>query len=228
MESEEAKRSNMLFYRGFYEAIEHLNFEEKGMVYSAIFNYGLNFVEPELPNHLKTIFMLLRPQLDANIKKFKNGVTIKMKDEEKKRIKKIAKDDAQKLANINDQNLKGTVSKLSHYDVDDNRNLKEINLLKRKELFIADVKLHEDLFVQKVIDGFIDYWSEPNLARSKMKWELQKTWDTKRRLRLWNDRHWDYENKKNKIINGTRNDTQLTAVDEFRKKLLQQVGGKVK
>lgn len=228
MESEEAKRSNMLFYRGFYEAIEHLNFEEKGMVYSAIFNYGLNFVEPELPNHLKTIFMLLRPQLDANIKKFKNGVTIKMKDEEKKRIKKIAKDDAQKLANINDQNLKGTVSKLSHYDVDDNRNLKEINLLKRKELFIADVKLHEDLFVQKVIDGFIDYWSEPNLARSKMKWELQKTWDTKRRLRLWNDRHWDYENKKNKIINGTRNDTQLTAVDEFRKKLLQQVGGKIK
>lgn len=228
MESEEAKRSNMLFYRGFYEAIEHLNFEEKGMVYSAIFNYGLNFVEPELPNHLKTIFMLLRPQLDANIKKFKNGATIKMKDEEKKRIKKIAKDDAQKLANINDQNLKGTVSKLSHYDVDDNRNLKEINLLKRKELFIADVKLHEDLFVQKVIDGFIDYWSEPNLARSKMKWELQKTWDTKRRLRLWNDRHWDYENKKNKIINGTRNDTQLTAVDEFRKKLLQQVGGKIK
>ena len=228
MESEEAKRSNMLFYRGFYEAIEHLNFEEKGMVYSAIFNYGLNFVEPELPNHLKTIFMLLRPQLDANIKKFKNGVTIKMKDEEKKRIKKIAKDDAQRLANINDQNLKGTVSKLSHYDVDDNRNLKEVNLLKRKELFIADVKLHEDLFVQKVIDGFIDYWSEPNLARSKMKWELQKTWDTKRRLRLWNDRHWDYENKKNKIINGTRNDTQLTAVDEFRKKLLQQVGGKVK
>jgi len=218
----------MLFYRGFYEAIEHLNFEEKGMVYSAIFNYGLNFVEPELPNHLKTIFMLLRPQLDANIKKFKNGATIKMKDEEKKRIKKIAKDDAQKLANINDQNLKGTVSKLSHYDVDDNRNLKEVNLLKRKELFIADVKLHEDLFVQKVIDGFIDYWSEPNLARSKMKWELQKTWDTKRRLRLWNDRHWDYENKKNKIINGTRNDTQLTAVDEFRKKLLQQVGSKVK
>lgn len=223
MEMDDVKRSNMLFYRGFYEAIEHLNFEEKGMVYSAIFNYGLNFVEPDLPNHLKTIFMLLRPQLDANIQKFKNGVTIKMKDEEKKRIKKIAKDDVQEMANINDQNLKATVSKLTNYNVDDNRNLKEINLLKRKELFIADVKLHEDLFVQKVIDSFIDYWSEPNISRSKMRWELQKTWDTKRRLRLWNDRHWDYENKKNKIINGTRNDTQLTAVDEFRKKLLQQI-----
>lgn len=223
MEMDDVKRSNMLFYRGFYEAIEHLNFEEKGMVYSAIFNYGLNFVEPDLPNHLKTIFMLLRPQLDANIQKFKNGVTIKMKDEEKKRIKKIAKDDVQEMANINDQNLKATVSKLTNYNVDDNRNLKEINLLKRKELFIADVKLNEDLFVQKVIDSFIDYWSEPNISRSKMRWELQKTWDTKRRLRLWNDRHWDYENKKNKIINGTRNDTQLTAVDEFRKKLLQQI-----
>lgn len=223
MEMDDVKRSNMLFYRGFYEAIEHLNFEEKGMVYSAIFNYGLNFVEPDLPNHLKTIFLLLKPQLDANIQKFKNGVTIKMKDEEKKRIKKIAKDDVQEMANINDQNLKATVSKLTNYNVDDNRNLKEINLLKRKELFIADVKLHEDLFVQKVIDSFIDYWSEPNISRSKMRWELQKTWDTKRRLRLWNDRHWDYENKKNKIINGTRNDTQLTAVDEFRKKLLQQI-----
>jgi hypothetical protein len=208
--------------------MEHLNYEEKGRLYSAIFNYGLNFVEEELPSHLLTIFMLIRPQLDANIKKYQNGVTIKMKDEEKKRIKKVAKDDVQELANINDQNLKGTVSNLSVYDVDDARNLREVNLLKRKELFIADVKLHEDLFVQKVIDAFIDYWTEPNKSRSKMKWELQNTWDTKRRLRLWNDRHWDYENKKNKIINGTRNDTQLTAVDEFRKKLLQQVGSKVK
>lgn len=223
MESEEPKRANMLFYRGFYEAIEHLNYEEKGMVYSAIFNYGLNFVEPDLPNHLKTIFLLLRPQLDANIQKFKNGVTIKMKDDEKKRIKKLAVESTQEIGNINDENLKVTISKIATDVIEETRQLKEVNLLKRKERFIADVKLHEDLYVQKVIDGFVDYWTEPNKAKTKMKYELQNTWDTKRRLRLWNDRHWDYENKKNKIINGTRNDTQLTAVDEFRKKLLQQI-----
>jgi hypothetical protein len=37
----------------------------------------------------------------------------------------------------------------------------------------------------KTIDAFIDYWTEPNKSKTKMKFELQNTWDTSRRLSRW-------------------------------------------
>ncbi len=36
----------------------------------------------------------------------------------------------------------------------------------------------------KILDQFFDYWSEPN-KKGKMKWELEKTWELKRRLARW-------------------------------------------
>jgi hypothetical protein len=36
-----------------------------------------------------------------------------------------------------------------------------------------------------MIRKFFDYWREPNISRSKMKFELQKTWDLKLRLNTW-------------------------------------------
>jgi hypothetical protein len=35
------------------------------------------------------------------------------------------------------------------------------------------------------IKKFFSYWTEPNKSRTKLKWEMQQTWDTKRRLGTW-------------------------------------------
>jgi len=32
---------------------------------------------------------------------------------------------------------------------------------------------------------FVPYWTEPNKSKTKMRFELEKTWDTKRRLQTW-------------------------------------------
>lgn len=40
-------------------------------------------------------------------------------------------------------------------------------------------------FPRPVLQEFYDYWSEPNKSGSKMRWELEKTWDLKRRLTRW-------------------------------------------
>lgn len=40
-------------------------------------------------------------------------------------------------------------------------------------------------FPQSVRDEFFEYWSEPNKSGTKMRYELQKTWDLKRRLQRW-------------------------------------------
>jgi len=66
-------RDSTIFYRSFYEAISELTNEQQGIVYNAIFNYALNSVEPELIGIAKTVFTLIKPQLDANNKRFENG-----------------------------------------------------------------------------------------------------------------------------------------------------------
>lgn len=68
------KRDSIIFYRSFYEAIKELPLDVQATVYSAIFEYSLNFNEIELAGLPKTIFTLIKPQLDANNKRFENGL----------------------------------------------------------------------------------------------------------------------------------------------------------
>jgi hypothetical protein len=39
-----------------------------------------------------------------------------------------------------------------------------------------------------MVKNFYGYWSEPNQTKRKMKYELEKTWDTSRRLETWSKR----------------------------------------
>ncbi len=229
-------RDSMVFYRSFYEALSNLTIEEQGYLYNAIFSYGLDFKEvKDIPVHLKPIFILIKPQIDANIKKYKNGSKPKLKQnisKEEANVNVNVNDNVNENVNVNfndkynDDPIALTVSKIATDKVEQNRIKNEEQILKRKERFIEDVNQFSEFYIIKVIEEFIDYWTEPNRQRTKMKYEMQPTWDTKRRLKLWNDRHWEYEKKKDKIIKSTRNDEQLNAVSEFRKKLLQQISGK--
>lgn len=67
------KRDSVIFYRSFYEALKELDFETQAKVYNAILEYSLNFKEIELTGVSKTIFTLIKPQLDANNKRYENG-----------------------------------------------------------------------------------------------------------------------------------------------------------
>lgn len=66
-------RDSMIFYRSFYEALTELEPTDKAALYDAIFSYGMNFQEPELKGLQKTIWKLIKPNIDANIKKYKDG-----------------------------------------------------------------------------------------------------------------------------------------------------------
>lgn len=72
-------RDSLIFYRSFYEAIRELPKDNQAEVYDAIFLYALDFTEPILSGLSKTIFILIKPQLNANIAKYKNGKIPKQK-----------------------------------------------------------------------------------------------------------------------------------------------------
>lgn len=66
-------RDSIVFYRSFYEAIKEIPIEQQGIVYNAIYGYALDGVEPELNGIAKAIFLLVKPQIDANNSRYENG-----------------------------------------------------------------------------------------------------------------------------------------------------------
>lgn len=90
-------RDSFIFYRSFYEAISELPKENQADSYNAIMRYALDQEEIELKGISKAIFSLVKPQLDANYKKYENGKQKKSKTEAKQKQTK-----SKKVTNVNE------------------------------------------------------------------------------------------------------------------------------
>jgi hypothetical protein len=66
-------RDSVVFYRSFFEAIQDLAPDQQAEAYNAIFSYSLDEKEPKLKGVVSTVFKLIKPQLDANQKRYENG-----------------------------------------------------------------------------------------------------------------------------------------------------------
>jgi len=62
------------------------------------------------------------------------------------------------------------------------------NLEKRNKSFYESLVPYVDVYGKELIRAFYDYWTEPNKSKTKMRFELEKTWDVKRRLNTWASR----------------------------------------
>jgi Mn-dependent DtxR family transcriptional regulator len=80
------------------------------------------------------------------------------------------------------------------------------NIFNRKEKFIKEVDL---LSIYGVMDKnwkqvraeFICYWTEENKSKTKMRFELEKTWDTQKRVYRWlkNTKKWNTKKPASKL-----------------------------
>lgn len=66
-------RESFIFYRSFFSAISALPDEEQLSLYRAIAEKGLNGKEPELFGIAKGMYELIKPQIEANEKRYLNG-----------------------------------------------------------------------------------------------------------------------------------------------------------
>ena len=153
-------RESMIIYRSFYEAIKNLPAEDAAQVYNAIFDYGLNGNAQELSGIALTIFTLIKPQLDANIRKFENGTKggRPKQDQTKKEPKQ----------NLSEIKTKGNVN--------DN-----VNVNVNKNVFVPPTK--EEInseFPGFDAERFIDFYSSKGwmVGKNKMKdWKASvRTW----------------------------------------------------
>ena len=68
------KRDSFIFYKSFYNSIKELDPKDQVQIYDAIFQYQFADKEIELKGVCKSIFTLIIPQLEANNKRYINGL----------------------------------------------------------------------------------------------------------------------------------------------------------
>jgi len=154
----------MLIYRSFYEAIKELKKEDQADVWAAVHEYGLNRNEIDLKGISKTIFTLIKPQLEANLKRFENGSKAKRKQSKSKT-----------KANNNNNN-------------NNNNNVNNISIVDKQKNFLNKLKVYQNDFDKDLLNNFYLYWSEANEKTKKLRCELEKTFEIKRRLQTWQRR----------------------------------------
>jgi len=183
-------RDSFIIYRSFYEAICDLDADSQAQVFKAICEYSLNFKEIEMTGIAKTIFKLIKPQLDANNKRFENGSkpknTQKESESEAKPKQKESESEANNNVNVNkNNNVNKNLNKNDNViDISDKSETKQNFKNWSVEDFQEQIKINRLDYSDKELWSFFNYWSEKD-QKGKMKFQLQKTWETSKRLITW-------------------------------------------
>lgn len=161
-------KESFVFYQSFAEAMEELTDEQCGKVSRIIYNYALYGNEPENISGIeKIVFSLIKPQIDANNKRYldgKKGGRPKTKKtsgfENKKPV--VLKNEENKKPNVNvNVNVNENVNDNENVNVnEENKKQNNFSILKNSSL------RNPDLMFDKNIDEVFSLYEKlcPNLA----------------------------------------------------------------
>jgi hypothetical protein len=158
-------RDSTIFYRSFYEAIKELPEANQLEIYNAIFEHSLNLNKPNLTGLSKTIYTLIEPQIEANLKRYENGNKPKKKHIESETEAKPKQDVSKSEANKNN-------NKNVNKNDNDNNNEKDNTSLKKKQT--PKHLFSESIYIDK--HKFKEVLSDWNNDKLKYYYEALITW----------------------------------------------------
>jgi hypothetical protein len=138
---------------------------------------------------VRLLFGWSNTRLSNFLKLLKKTGSIDFNTNNKMTIVTILKYDTYQLNQYQKQTNKETKTKQKNINNNINKENKEI----RESKFINRVSEFKDLADDKTLKEFCNYWTESNMSGTKMKFEMQKTFDIKRRLSKWvqNAKDWN-------------------------------------
>lgn len=172
-------RDSFVFYRSFAESVKNLPPEEYKKVMQSILDYALDGKEPEQFGIEYTVFCLVKPQIDANNKRYENGKKggRPQKPNNNQEITKINQEITKQKPN-NNQTVTTTEPNV-YVNVNDNVNDKKKDTSVSKEKAsrfvpptLEDIKAYcEEKGYKLDYDRFIDYYTSNGwmVGKNKMK-----------------------------------------------------------
>lgn len=204
------KLKTFLLYAEAAPQIDLLSDEEAGQLFKALFHYVADGDELVTNNRvLAMTFSVFKAQIDRGAEKYeetcrKRTEAINKRWEKYRSIQENTNEYNSIEKNTNEgnnnpnpkpnpQNKKESTKK----KVDAATAAARLN--ERKEDFYNSLIPYVTQYGKDMVRAFFDYWSEPNKSNSKMRFELERTWDLARRLGTWASR----DNQFNHRSNGT-------------------------
>ena len=186
----EKDKDNILKYIG--EHIEIIKDDKWFIKKFPEFQYGV--LNPKVKAHASVIKIL---EKNNCLKGFSNSLQ-RVQDKDKDKVKNKKKENKVEFHEILD------------IKTDDNR--LEIRRIK----FINELnKEFHTKYTKELRRAFFDYWTEPNKSKTKMRFELEKTWDTGRRLARWANNSFN----KQEDIRSYDGDVELKKSQQLKKKM---------
>jgi len=189
-----AGKKSFVAYADWKNTFDELPNEEAGMLIKHIFAY-VNDENPKSESVLiRAIFANIKATLKRDLDKWDSQLQQRSeagkRSAELRALNKI--NDRSTLVDFRARNPTVSVS------VSDNVNKEMVVIGEKPKLPTAKVSLEDrekefrdsvGLFIKEypkeTLRAFFNYWSEPNASKTKMRYQLEKTFDIKRRLANW-------------------------------------------
>jgi len=91
-----------------------------------------------------------------------------------------------------------TVVNYKSYQLNDKPKKRNLDTVRNK--FLIEVSAFKELYSVDMLEAFVDYWTEPNKSKTRLRYELQKTFDIARRLKTWSKNESKFRTKKNNVM----------------------------
>jgi hypothetical protein len=193
----EGKKSFVAYsdWHGMFKALPD---EVAGKLIKHIFSY-VNDENPTSEDFvINALFEQVKSTLKRDLKKWEQTLEGRSKaGKASAEARRLAKEKEQILTNSTNVDFVQQSSTNSTDNVNVNVN-DNVNVITKKDskpsLETRSLAFKESLrpFISKfgvdMVKNFYNYWSEPNQTKTKMLFEMQKTWDTSRRLDNWSKR----------------------------------------
>ena len=206
------QRDTFIFYRSFKESMSDLSDTDKLIMYEAITDYSLDMKEPELTGFPKALFSLIRPFLDANTQRWKNGC--KGGAPKGNKNNRFSKSTTEVQPEVNQSTTEVQANKDKNVNKDKNKDINKENTIvsKKDELSLSSpseefIKFNQWLdkhcpFVLKVKTQM----TEPEYQKLLAKYTTKEISDVLESLNNWND----FPKKRTNVYRST--------LDELKKK----------
>ena len=215
-------RNTFTFRKEWKEAMKDFPVETRAQVYDAVLDYAFDGVSAELEGMAKVVFVFIKSEIDKETadEEQRLAKSAKMRqlvmrrwhrdtsvdtsvDTSKKSANTslIIKYNKENINNKEDISIKDNIKK----ERESGKRKKEAKPPKkqvslsaieaRKEDFYNSLVQFVPMYGRDLIRAFFDYWSEFNRSQTKMRYELEKTWQTSRRLATWASRDKNFKPK---------------------------------
>jgi hypothetical protein len=198
-------KTSFVLYSDSKSIIDLMTNEQAGLLLKTLFAY-VNDENPVIDNSIALVFEMIKLQLKRDLKKWeqtKEGRSIAGKASAE--AKRLAKLNQQTLTNSTNVDFVQQTSTNSTVSVNDSVNVNVIKKDSKANLEIRSLAFKNSLIPFKnkyqidLLKNFFEYWTEPNPSKTKMRFELERTWSIERRLTNWASRQKDFNKPQIKL-----------------------------